>query len=210
LNRFSGSCGCPPAPFPAKLATGASVLHDRGSAGRLRQQKSDDRLDQLERHIADVGGRAEWRRRKLGRKYAKNPTDKATAMSYAQLLQMNGRQEQSLAVMRKLAIALPKDRQVLAAYGKSLASWAVRAGARRGPPGADARISGLEALFSAEAAILDQLGQKDEARSLYRKALDLKPDEPSILSNLGMSYLLEGDLRNRRVAHAQGRRHARR
>ena len=33
------------------------------------------------------------------------------------------------------------------------------------------------------------------ARTKYRKALDLKPGEPSILSNLGMSYLLTGDLR---------------
>ena len=48
--------------------------------------------------------------------------------------------------------------------------------------------------MSAEAAILDQIGQKDEARQNYRKALDLKPNEPSILSNLGMSYVLEGDL----------------
>ena len=44
-------------------------------------------------------------------------------------------------------------------------------------------------------AILDQIGQKDDARQLYRKALELKPNEPSVLSNLGMSYVLEGDLR---------------
>ena len=34
-----------------------------------------------------------------------------------------------------------------------------------------------------------------EARKLYRKALDLKPNDPSVLSNLGMSYVLEGDLK---------------
>ncbi len=50
-------------------------------------------------------------------------------------------------------------------------------------------------LVSAEGAILDQMGQAPEARRLYRKALDLKPNEPSILSNLGMSYVLEGDLK---------------
>ena len=50
-------------------------------------------------------------------------------------------------------------------------------------------------LLSAEGAILDQMGQAPQARELYRKALDLKPNEPSVLSNLGMSYLLEGDLR---------------
>src|SRR5690606_4994479 len=50
-------------------------------------------------------------------------------------------------------------------------------------------------LLSAEAAILDQLGNHGEARGLYRRALDLQPGEPTILSNLGMSHLLEGDLK---------------
>ena len=49
-------------------------------------------------------------------------------------------------------------------------------------------------LLSAEGAILDQLGRTGEARALYRRALDFAPNEPSVLSNLGMSYLLEGDL----------------
>ena len=39
------------------------------------------------------------------------------------------------------------------------------------------------------------MGNAKQARELYRKALDLKPNEPSVLSNLGMSYVLEGDLR---------------
>ena len=39
------------------------------------------------------------------------------------------------------------------------------------------------------------MGDAQQARNLYRKALDLKPNEPSVLSNLGMSYVLEGDLK---------------
>jgi Flp pilus assembly protein TadD len=132
---------------------------------------------------------------KLGKAYAKNPSDKATAMGYSTVLQMNGKTEQSLAVMRKLAIAYPKDRDVLAAYGKSLA------GAGELEPALDAvrRAQTPEypdwKLLSAEAAILDQMGQSGEARNIYRRALDLKPNDPSILSNLGMSYVLKGDLR---------------
>lgn len=131
----------------------------------------------------------------LGQSYAKNPNDKRIATNYAAALQMDGDAGQSLAVMRKLAIALPKDRDVLAAYGKALAANG------QFEPALDAvrRAQTPEypdwKLVSAEAAILDQLGQRDEARQNYRKALDLKPNEPSILSNLGMSYLLEGDLR---------------
>ena len=131
----------------------------------------------------------------LGNSYAKNPDDKTTAMRYSTVLQMNGQTDQSLAVMRKLAIALPKDREVLAAYGKALA------GAGELEPALDAvrRAQTPEypdwKLLSAEGAILDQLGQSGEARNLYRRALGMKPNDPTILSNLGMSYLLEGDLK---------------
>ena len=131
----------------------------------------------------------------LGRRYAKNPKDRDTAMSYAKVLQMNGRTDQSLAVMRKLAIDYPKDRGVLAAYGKSLAADGQFDQALDAVRRAQTPEYPDWKLLSAEAAILDQLGQKAEARAIYRKALDLKPDEPTILSNLGMSYLLEGDLR---------------
>jgi Flp pilus assembly protein TadD len=84
---------------------------------------------------------------------------------------------------------------VLAAYGKALA------GAGQFDPALDAirRAQTPEypdwKLFSAEGAILDQLGKAQEARAAYRKALDIKPNDPSVLSNLGMSYVLEGDLK---------------
>jgi len=141
---------------------------------------------------------------RLGERYAKNPADKGVALAYASGLQMQGRTDQSLAVMRKLVIYHPKDRDVLAAYGKALAADG------QFDPALDAirRAQTPEypdwRLVSAEAAILDQTGRTDEARALYRKALDLKPDEPSVLSNLGMSYVLKGDLKTAEVYMRRG------
>lgn len=132
---------------------------------------------------------------RLGQSYARNPGDKNIALKYAITLQMNGDADQSLAVMRKLAIAYPKHRDVLAAYGKALAANGQLEPALDAVRRAQTPEYPDWKLVSAEGAILDQLGQRDEARQLYRKAQDLKPNEPTILSNLGMSYLLEGDLR---------------
>ncbi|MBZ9809289.1 MULTISPECIES: tetratricopeptide repeat protein [unclassified Mesorhizobium] len=131
----------------------------------------------------------------LGQSYSRNPNDKRIATNFAAALQMDGDADQSLAVMRKLAIAYPKDRDVLAAYGKALAANGQFEAALDAVRRAQTPEYPDWKLVSAEAAILDQLGQKDDARQLYRKALELKPNEPSVLSNLGMSYVLGGDLR---------------
>jgi Flp pilus assembly protein TadD len=118
----------------------------------------------------------------LGRTYTRDPRDKGVALRYASALQMTGRTDQSLAVMRKLAIDHPEDRQVLAEYGKSLAA----AGELKPALDAVRRAQTPEypdwRLISAEAAILDQLGETDQARRLYRRALDMAPEEPSVLS----------------------------
>ncbi|HEY6632024.1 MAG TPA: tetratricopeptide repeat protein [Rhizobiaceae bacterium] len=166
----------------SKLTTGSiSKFPGSGSSGKAIEQMSAPEL-------ADASTA-------LGKAYASNPSDKPTALKYAQVLQMNGRTEQSLAVMRKLAITYPKDRDVLAAYGKALAGAGQLEPALESVRRAQTPEFPDWKLVSAEAAILDQLGKSGEARKLYRRALDLKPNDPSILSNLGMSYVLEGDLR---------------
>jgi Flp pilus assembly protein TadD len=49
-------------------------------------------------------------------------------------------------------------------------------------------------ILSAQGAVLDQLGRYDEARQYYESALKIAPDDPSVLSNLGLSYMLAKDL----------------
>ena len=133
--------------------------------------------------------------RVYGTKYDRNPKDKTIGLGYANILRTTGRNEQALAVMQQMVIQHPEDNEVLSAYGKALAATgnlkkalSVIERAQR-PDRPDWK------LFSAHGAILDQLERSAEARVMYRKALDIVPNEPSVLSNLGMSYLLTGDLR---------------
>ena len=51
-------------------------------------------------------------------------------------------------------------------------------------------------ILSAQGAVLDQMGRHDEAQRHYLTALKIAPDEPTVLSNLGLSYALSKDLKN--------------
>jgi Flp pilus assembly protein TadD len=127
-------------------------------------------------------------------RYNAAPKDKTVALQFAAALQREGTTDQAVAVLRKAAMVFPTDRDVLAAYGKALAAdgqfdQALDAVRRaQTPQQPDWR------LVSAEAAILDQTGRTAEARKLYAKALALKPNDPAVLSNLGMSYVMTNEL----------------
>lgn len=131
----------------------------------------------------------------LGKAYDANPKDRDTGVNYANVLRMTGRNEQALAVMQQVAINHPSDRGVLAAYGKAQAAAGQLQEALATIDRAQLPDRPDWRLVSAEGAILDQLGRSNEARGKYRDALVLAPNEPSILSNLGMSYVLTGDLK---------------
>ncbi len=50
-------------------------------------------------------------------------------------------------------------------------------------------------MLSVQGAVLDQMGRHEEAQRYYASALKIIPDEPSVLSNLGLSYALSKDLK---------------
>jgi Flp pilus assembly protein TadD len=139
---------------------------------------------------------ADWRREseKLGERFRANPRDADNAISYAHALRQNGQRAQAAAVLETAAIHNPEHKPLLGAYGRALAdagnfkqalSVLDRA---HSPDQPDWRI------LSVQGAVLDQTGRHEEAQRYYASALRIVPEEPSVLSNLGLSYALSKDL----------------
>jgi Flp pilus assembly protein TadD len=127
-------------------------------------------------------------------RFRANPKDVDAALQYGKALRAAGQQSQAVAVLEQATIASPGDRALLAGYGRALADngnfqQALDTLSRaHSPDDPDWRI------LSAQGTVLDQLGRHDEARQYYSSALKIAPDEPSVLSNLGLSYVLSKDL----------------
>jgi Flp pilus assembly protein TadD len=129
-----------------------------------------------------------------GERYRANPKDADAALAYGQALRATGQRAQAAAMLEQATIAHPGNKALLAAYGRALAdngnfqaAFDVLSNAHT-PDNPDWRI------LSVQGTALDQLGRHDEARSYYASALKIVPGEPSVLSNLGLSYMLSKDL----------------
>jgi Flp pilus assembly protein TadD len=138
----------------------------------------------------------DWRRAAdaWGERYRANPDDPQAAVRYAQALRQNGQHAQAAAVLEQASIRNSKNTEVLGAYGRALADdgrfqEALDVlGRAHAPDRPDWRI------LSAQGAVLDQMGRHEEAQRYYETALKIVPDEPSVLSNLGLSYALSKQL----------------
>ena len=90
----------------------------------------------------------------------------------------------------------PRDKTVLGAYGRALAEAGNFTQALEVLERAHSPAQPDWHILSAQGAVLDQMGRHTDAQRYYLTALKMVPDEPSVLSNLGLSYALSKDLAN--------------
>ena len=129
-----------------------------------------------------------------GKRYDANRRDKATAMTYARALHALDQNAQAVAVLQGLAIQNPEDMKVLGAYGKALADNGQLGEAMNILEKAHTPERPDWSVLSTQGSVADQLGQHDTAREYYGAALKIRPNDPTILSNLGLSYALSRQL----------------
>src|ERR1700730_1567208 len=127
-------------------------------------------------------------------RFQASPEDADAALQYGKALRVAGQRSQAVAVLEQATIAHPGNKALLAGYGRALADNGNFQQAfdalnqAHTPDDPDWRI------LSAQGTALDQLGRYDEARRYYASARKIAPEEPSVLSNLGLSYVLSKDL----------------
>jgi Flp pilus assembly protein TadD len=139
---------------------------------------------------------ADWRRALdvYGARYRSDPTNVNAAMAYAQALRATEQRAQAVAVLEQAAMRNPHNMPLMGAYGRALADAGQYQqaldvlGRAHTPDNPDWRI------LNAQGAVFDQMGRHEEAQRHYATALKIAPDQPSVLSNLGLSYLLMKDL----------------
>ncbi len=129
-----------------------------------------------------------------GKRYEANPKDREAAFYYARALRALDQNAQTLAVLQSAVLTHSNDREMLGAYGRSLADNGRLKEAdevlsrAHSPERPDWRI------LSAQGTVADQLGEHARAQQIYQAALKIAPGEPTVLSNLGLSLALSRQL----------------
>jgi Flp pilus assembly protein TadD len=177
---------------PARLLTSVALIAAMGFAVAACKTLSPEATGSLGTAAASADTRTvmeAWAER-----YRATPADPDTAINYAQALRANGQRQQAVAVLEQTSLQNPKDMPLLGAYGRALADNGAYKQAlevlnrAHTPDQPDWRI------LSVQGAVLDQMGKHEDAQRYYATALRIVPDEPSVLSNLGLSYALSKDL----------------
>jgi len=197
LTRYLASVA-----LTAVVAAGLGGCQTTSSGGGLLASRGDQASEDPKRALDVYGDR-----------YRANPKDADAALGYGLALRAAGQRAQAAAVLEQATIANPGNKPLLAAYGRALADNGNSQAAfdvlsrAHSPDNPDWRI------LSVQGTTLDKMGKHEEARRYYASALRIVPEEPSVLSNLGLSYMLSRDLpkaeETLRRAYASGRADAR-
>lgn len=139
---------------------------------------------------------AQWRSEETqwAPRYEANPRDRNAAFFYARALRALDKNAQALAVLQGAVLVHTEDRELLGAYGRSLADNGRLKQADEVLSRAHLPEKPDWRILSAQGTVADQLGEHERAQQIYATALKLAPNEPTVMSNLGLSLALSKHL----------------
>ncbi len=131
----------------------------------------------------------------LAKKWQSDTKNLKKGMAYANALDSIGQTQKQLEVLSVLYKSHPDNPQVTALYGKKLLASGRSNEAVVVLETATMLNNKDWRSYSALGSAYDQQGIYDKARTAYQQALTIEPDNLTVLNNLGMSFALQGDLK---------------
>ena len=182
--------------FARLSATASLVALLAAGVGGCAAMRHPDVTGSIGRPDASQPGDTDWRKvaETYGPRYQANPKDADAALHFGQALRALGSREQAVAVLEQATISNPGNTALLAAYGRALADNGNYQQAFDTLARAHTPDNPDWSILSVQGTVLDRMGRHEDARRYYASALKLRPDEPLVLSNLGMSYVLSKNL----------------
>ncbi len=131
----------------------------------------------------------------LGNRWNADQSNIELGLAYADGLGEMGQTNQQLNVLQTLATKNPSNTKIQSMYGKKLIATGHATDSVPVLEAVAASGEGDWRTYSALGSAYDQQGQYGKARESYKKALAMEPNQISVLNNMGMSYALEGNLK---------------
>ncbi|NNE58007.1 MAG: tetratricopeptide repeat protein [Hellea sp.] len=127
------------------------------------------------------------------REYQLNPADLEAAVKLAAAVRKMGNPGKAVEITQTSRSMYPDDPYLIAEYAAALIAMEKGSEATKPLDQALRAAPTYARLWSLKGAALDQMGNYDLARQHYNRALQLTPQDPNIMANMGLSYALAGD-----------------
>ena len=125
--------------------------------------------------------------------YHINPSDLEAAIKLSAAVRKLGNPGRAVEITQTTRALYPRDPYLTAEFAAALIASERANDAMQPLNDALSQASGYGRLWSLKGAALDQMERYGEARQHYARAMQITPNDPNVLANLGLSYALAGD-----------------